>query len=362
MSIFQKRYELPLVRGYVAHWGVTEAVRELLQNAIDSDSPFRCTYAGGVLRVVSEHSSLHKRSLLLGATSKAGDETKVGSFGEGYKIAMLVLTRMGKPMVIYNDDVTWTPEFRVSSTFDEETLHVHEQKRPKSWSDSLIFEVSDITDEEYRDIKMSCLHLWDREDLGEVIETKYGRILTQHQGKLYVNGLYVCDMELDYSYDFDPEYLQLERDRQTVSTWDAKLLTKNMWFDTKQFDRVAEMIEAECPDLVHADFGTPELVKEACYRLFTTKHPNHVAVKSQAELDKCVAQGMTNMVYVNSTYHTVLSSVPDYQRATHHTRVASPQEFLETWLRENRRYMRKEAIVNFKELTLRASNWANKDR
>jgi hypothetical protein len=35
-----KTYELSLVKTYVASWGLAQAVRELIQNALDSDSPF----------------------------------------------------------------------------------------------------------------------------------------------------------------------------------------------------------------------------------------------------------------------------------------------------------------------------------
>jgi hypothetical protein len=37
--MFNNTYELSLNKGYVAHWGVLEAVRELIQNGLDSDSP-----------------------------------------------------------------------------------------------------------------------------------------------------------------------------------------------------------------------------------------------------------------------------------------------------------------------------------
>ncbi len=360
MSIFQKRYELPLVRGYVAHWGVTEGVRELLQNALDSESPFRCTYMGDVLRIISEDSVLPTRSLLLGATAKANDENTIGSFGEGYKIAMLVLARLDKQMVVYNDKVTWTPEFRMSNTFGEETLHVAESKREGEWEDRLVFEISGITQDEYDEIKKTCVHLWSREEIGEVLETQYGQIMTQHQGKLYVNGLFICDMDLDYSYNVKPSFITLERDRQTVSSWNAKLLCKNMWFDTGLYDRVAEMIEGDCPDMEHADFMAPDLIKEACYRLFVKKNPNHIAVKTQEELDKYVANGMTNVVFVNNTMHSMLGSTPAYARSKTVLVVRTPTEVVETWLRENRRYMRKEAIVNFKELSTKAASWKNK--
>jgi hypothetical protein len=360
MRIFEKVYELPLMRDYVAHWGVTEAVRELLQNAIDSDSPFDCRYINGVLRITSANSSLPVRSLLLGATSKATDENAIGSFGEGYKIAMLVLLRNEKRLTIYNDDVTWRPEFRVSKVYGEETIHVVEEDRPIWNNDRLIFHIDGIDEDEWAEIQKSCLHLQDDLDIGEVIEVNEGRILTQCPGKIYVNGLFVCDMDLDYGYDIHPKFITLERDRQTVSSWDVKVLAKNMWFQTGDMDRVAEMIEEGCQDLQHADWNTPEIVKEACYKLFRQKHPGAIAVKTQAELDKYVANGMTNTVVVNNTFHGALASYSRYDKEATVLILDTPSEVLSKWMRDNKGYMRKEAIVTFKAIINKSNGWKNK--
>lgn len=85
--MFETVYELPLSRDYVRHWGIPEAVREILQNAIDSDSPLEYTLYTDRITVTSKHSRLEPKTLLLGRTSKADCDDKVGSFGEGYKIA-----------------------------------------------------------------------------------------------------------------------------------------------------------------------------------------------------------------------------------------------------------------------------------
>ena len=95
-----KTYELSLVKTYVSRWGMAEAVRELIQNALDSESPFIYEFereADGLwaLRLTSEFTVLTPQTLLLGTTSKAEAEDAIGSFGEGYKIAFLVLTRAG---------------------------------------------------------------------------------------------------------------------------------------------------------------------------------------------------------------------------------------------------------------------------
>jgi len=88
MIMFETVYELPLTKGYVADWRMQHAVRELIQNALDSESPFEWTLDGAQLRITSRHTVLGVETLLLGSTSKAENADAIGNFGEGYKIAL----------------------------------------------------------------------------------------------------------------------------------------------------------------------------------------------------------------------------------------------------------------------------------
>ena len=130
MSIFttnRRSYELPLAKTYVRHWGMAEAVRELLQNAIDSESAFEWEFGDDTLHIRSRHSRLQASTLLLGQTSKADSTDTIGSFGEGYKIALLVLTRCGYPVTVHNGDRTWRPSFRMSRQFEAKVLCIDDE-------------------------------------------------------------------------------------------------------------------------------------------------------------------------------------------------------------------------------------------
>lgn len=83
--IRSESYELPLSRDNVRHWGLKEAVRELIQNALDSESPFEYAFAQGQLFITSRFARLEARTLVLGSTSKSDRDDAIGSFGEGYK-------------------------------------------------------------------------------------------------------------------------------------------------------------------------------------------------------------------------------------------------------------------------------------
>lgn len=354
----KKVFELPLSRDYVRHWGMAEAVRELIQNALDSDSPFEYEFLGDSLFITSRHARLEPRSLLLGSTTKAERTDSIGSFGEGYKIALLVLTRLGYPCLVHNNELLWRPEFRRSRQYDSEVLCIVQEKAERR-REGLTFEVAGLTPDDIAEIRESCLHM--QNHLGETKQVPRGRILVERPGKLYVGGLFICETDLKYGYDVDPEFITLERDRQTVSSFDLKLLTRDMWFSTEDYDRVAELIEGETPDVEYAEFGAPELVKEACYRLFQRQHPGSVAAKSQEELEQLVDRGLTKTVVVNSTYHSCLTGSRSYQEAQGQlVRVPTPVEQLQGFFDRNRGLMRRKAIVEFKGLLHAAEQWRNK--
>lgn len=116
-------YELPLTPNYVRDWDFNMAVRELIQNgldqqAVDAKSVFSVEYDRTTqkLKFTNQRSRLKVNTLLLGRSSKSDDDETVGQFGEGYKIAALVLNRLGKTFTIYNNmmNQVWTSKFKNS--------------------------------------------------------------------------------------------------------------------------------------------------------------------------------------------------------------------------------------------------------
>ncbi len=67
-------------------------------------------------------------------------------------------------------------------------------------------------------IRASCLQMQDH--IGAIKMTSKGDILLEKPGELYVGGLYICKTEMKYGYNIKPEFIKLERDRQTVSSYD----------------------------------------------------------------------------------------------------------------------------------------------
>ena len=356
MSIFKsvKTYELPLSKDYVRHWGMCEAVRELIQNGLDSDSPFEWEMREEeqTLIIRSRFAKLEPRTLLLGHTSKA-DSDKIGSFGEGYKIALLVLTRCGYEVQVRNGNRLWRPKFMYSHTFESDVLCIEDTAAPSA-TQGVEFVVVGLTPGEFSEIRNQCLHM--QYDIGEVMEVSKGRILRARPGKLYVGGLYVCDTKLKFGYDIKPEYLRLERDRQTVNTFDLQFLTKDMWFETERWDEIAKHIGDKVDDFKYAEYGAPQMVKDACYRAFKALHPGAVVAKDQDQLNELVRRGMTRVI-ISEAYYPYITSAAGYKTEAVEPQ-ASPVDVLRQWLSANRREMRSASIEAFKkQLLVQAVEW-----
>ena len=132
------KIELTIAPNYVPNWTLVDAIRELFQNALDQQKQNNENEASwnydddtGVLTISNATSKLTAASLLLGQTTKADDKSTIGQFGEGYKIATLVLLREGQNVVFYNYGAReiWRPRFVKSRRFGTDILTFFIEKK-----------------------------------------------------------------------------------------------------------------------------------------------------------------------------------------------------------------------------------------
>lgn len=262
------KIELTIAPDYVPTWTVVDAVRELFQNALDQEKQNPENVASWeysdiyeTMSIRNATSKLTAQSLLLGSTSKAGDTSTIGQFGEGYKIATLVLLRNNKKVTFYNYGAReiWRPRFVKSRRFGTDILTFFIEK-PKVWekvpSADLIIEVEGITNKEWYDLIVpSNLHLRHefKADYNIVESTQYGDIIDL-PGQVYVNGLFVCYYApYKYGYNFTPENIKLDRDRKMVSDFDLRWMASKMWSGTNNRKAVMEMLTAGAADVAYLD-------------------------------------------------------------------------------------------------------------
>lgn len=304
-------YELTLTPNYVSDWTFNDAIRELIQNGtdqeiLDKENSFKVEYNAKekTLRLINHKSVLKINTLLLGRSSKTNNEDTVGQFGEGYKIAALVLNRLGKTFTIHNNGKkeVWKSRFKNSEKWLEKILAFYVSKQDTDES-GLCIEVGNVTKEEFNDLYKVWIDLSGYDY--EKVETKYGEIITDENfaGEVYVNGLFVdCNSDLQYGYNFKPKYIRLERDRKTCDSWNIGEITSLMIAEAMvkggiPIETVRRMVEERADDVYLFEFNTYQndvkKVQEMLLESFDNQNPQpySIPVDSQEDIKKVKAYG-----------------------------------------------------------------------
>lgn len=338
------KYPLNLSPDYCSDWTPSNAIRELLQNALDDPSTFQYGFDDDTLHITSVGVELPLRTLLLGNTTKSSESDSVGGFGEGYKIAMLVLVREGYDVTIYNGSKIWTPVYEYCDTYESDVLTVLERELHDN--SDLTFIIDGIDEDLKEEIIDSCLYL--QGDLGEVLEGSRGRVLLDRPNKLYVGGLYVTDTQMNYSYDFHPSVLKLNRDRQAVSGWDLSWATGSLWNEVSDSDTRAEMLFEKCPDVEYVKYTSTSSLKKSCYDLYVEKYGEVPIASDSMEKEEMERKGLTNVVVTgNEQFNTLVKDSSEYQSLDFEEEdELSPCEMLEELLESATRHDWDEKICN----------------
>lgn len=339
---------------YVSDWGIQDAIRELFQNAIDYGN-WDWDYIEGTLKIISKGASLPTASLLLGHSRK--NDGAIGKFGEGYKLAMLVLTRLGYVSYIHNRDEIWRPKLINSRTYKTQQLVFDTSFA--STADNLVFCIEGLSESDFLIAKYRNLHLeptiaWEG--------TSKGVILPDRPGAIFVGGLWVCDLEeFKYGYNFSPTCMTLDRDRRLVRAFDVSWLTCQMWAETHRFEEITSLIKEDAPDTKYLDsflYNTKEGLADEAAKSFLVEHgENAIAVSSQHELKEAQEQQHENIVLVKPLERQLITRSVYYTPPPPPKPKKSPREYLidyrESWKHE----MSTSAYDQFNHIIEQAENW-----
>lgn len=251
---------------YLPEWGIRQALREIIQNAKDSEVEFNAPmtlewYVGSTgretLRITNEGCSLSKDALLFGHTTKYGRSELIGKFGEGLKLALAVFAREGLNVRVFtsNDEEgigeIWVPEIERSETFNAKVLAIT------------------IKEAQYRkrvrvEIEGLDRNLWDQyskdylflpgTNKGKGIQVPSGEILldSMYSGKIYVKGIFVESRNTMWGYNF--YNASLDRDRKMVDYWSyetnrSKIINEAINLERVDVYEVLGMMEASAEDV-----------------------------------------------------------------------------------------------------------------
>lgn len=316
------KYELSIGIDYVSKWGIVEAVREVFQNAFDEERVnnenkmfFNYNEETGTLQIGNKASVLQRKTLLLGVTTKKDDKRTVGQYGEGYKIASVICLRTNHTFTVLNyaKNEIWKTRLVKSRRYDNmlvPTFFVEKFSFLSKPSDcSLIFEIGNVTRDEYKAIVDSNLYLQKKYNLiGDTKETDSGSVLLdkKKKGKIYVAGLYVCEHEsLEYGYDF--KSASLDRDRDTVSESDVKWGIASVLGKIKDTEFVASLVDkVDGENLGYC--SKVDLENHIVNEFIEEYGTNAIPVKNQQESERFAKEGYKPIMLTPSRTYIIRNS------------------------------------------------------
>lgn len=328
-------YNLNVTNNFCDHWGLWEAVREILQNGedqltINPENEIAVSYNPEtlMLTVSNKDSILSRSSLLFGGTTKKDDENTIGKFGEGYKIALLIFKKLGIDVVIknYAKNERWTTELLPDSKYDGvEVLKVKIKTYIfKTLPDhNLSFEIKGITPEQWEEIQSKYLK---EQEVGEKFFDSKSKseilLKPELKGKVFINGLFVESLKgkYQYGYNFHPSQLQLDRDRQSVHGYSFQeklktLLENYAESSSDAADTVLDLLKSDNNDISENTnfYMVGGKLFNATQNSLSSYGKYAYPVTSQLELDVVSEQcEAIRPVFVSKAEHSILQNDSKY--------------------------------------------------
>ena len=204
---------LTIATDYLPSWGVTEGLRELVQNWLDAneDGEGEIAEDGATVRMINRAARLSREALLLGVSSKRDATDKRGKHGEGMKVGALALVRAGRTVAIEAGGERWTASLAYSEAFGRDVLTwtVEESEVPH-----VEVEVGHLEDGEWADVAALFRDLTPDKH----VATDSGALLLDNPGAVYVRGIFVSREGLRWGYDL--QNATVDRDRRLVRGWE----------------------------------------------------------------------------------------------------------------------------------------------
>ena len=299
------KFTLPLAPTYCEHWGLWEAIREIYQNALDEGGAKMDYLEDDDYLVISSGTGrLTPETLVLGSTSKRNDPTLRGKFGEGYKLALLVLTRLGHNVLIHSGSELWQPKLEHDDAFNATVLNIYTESVP--FSNGVQFRIEGVRNSDYETIQRNVRQVVD--EPATILDDE------NEAGRIYVGGLYVTTAQgYQCGYSFPPGTIKLDRDRGMVDGFDLSYETSRLW-TMHGGQRSVELLEQEAPDVRYVDSHVTSTSALALHSLgwFVGTHGHQaVPVSSQDEIQRATAAGL-KWVLVSDTIKNVLRCVKSW--------------------------------------------------
>lgn len=188
-------------------WGTWEAIRDLVQNALDETETYRFGYDDLGLYIADDGKGVGISNFLLGPPKLKPDWAR-GKFGEGMKIASLALVRLGYPVYVQTVDREIHVLF-LEQEADGKVLSLAALWRPGGTQSGTTFHIVGYKGEAYADRFVQNLpREWILKSapspLAQPVQ-RYNQLLRGEfpggKQRIYVRDIYMRDIDSPFSYN-----------------------------------------------------------------------------------------------------------------------------------------------------------------
>lgn len=347
-----------MTKDYRKEWEVTDAIRELVQNCMDNShckSTFEFTQDKSLV-ITTYNYALPQEVFALGESQKENSHSR-GGFGEGFKLAMLVLTREGNEPILYSGENEWAADFEDCGmnvlTFHMNSYHctnVDEDSGVYRNAQDTVFVVRNLSDEEIGELKyrMPILN-------GEALPTvERGKVnlIPDRPGEVFVGGLFVSESSgFKYGYDFCPSIVTIGSDRQLADMTGLAWETSKYWASNVvgKAGLVLNMLTEGKRDISSFEYHVGEDAAMLITKAFTARF-GHVEIK---QMGSSLGYGMA----VGGGLYRTMTKSGYAHVANKWEEAGTPFKKLEEYLVSNKKSMRSKAIQQFQSLLEEAKQW-----
>jgi hypothetical protein len=372
---------LTMSSSYVSHWTVYDALRELYQNSIDRQTEDQGStmissvydYNDNVtLFVGNESTSLDRRTLILGETSKSESNSSIGKFGEGYKLAILVLLREGMKVSVRIPEEEWIFNIEYVEQFNTSMLTLVINDNPGA--DSTTFMIENLPKKVWNSYSQYNLYLQENYNC---IETENCEVLVddRNRGKIFVGGLYVNDYMGTslYGYNFSPSVFKLGRDRNIIegfnANWEASKALVQATIEN--IDVLNKVAVSKTSDTEHMSnfVNNSDMLVNTMWNNFSAEFPESIPISNsygENDLAKRYNVASRKIVSVGSRVASILKQSDGYSNLIdsleEREEDKDPTEVLEEFIDSYRGKMSDELYNLFYEhIMTKAEDWQLKD-
>jgi hypothetical protein len=227
---------------YVQGWDVVKALRELIQNNLDSRQEFGCfgriLWRNGFATISDSGPGLEMKHLALGYSEKSA--LAKGKFGEGLKLALLVLSREGRQIEIHSKDSIVRPAIEHNEGYGIPILVLNIDQAPRSIQGTVIRVA--CSKEELEEAKKYFIEFEEKKEQFQWLEK--GKISTPG-GYIYINGTKVGRLEnAKFSYHLSGKIDIGNRDREVIDAYKVRPYIREMLRDTTSHTVLRQLFQA----------------------------------------------------------------------------------------------------------------------